>query len=87
VRTEGSLAIGVLGEVSASRDGVPIDLGGLNQRAVLGRMAAMASEVQDSRAIAQALFVTPRSVERTLTELRLRLGLASDVELSGALET
>jgi len=51
------------------------------------RMAAMASEGQDARAIAQALFVTPRSVELTLGELRVRLGLESDVELAGALET
>jgi DNA-binding NarL/FixJ family response regulator len=50
------------------------------------QMAAMASEGQDTRAIAQALFVTPRSVELTLIELRGRLGLTSDVELAAALE-
>jgi DNA-binding NarL/FixJ family response regulator len=50
------------------------------------KMASMASQGQDARAIAQALFVTPRSVEVTLGELRVRLGLRSDVELAGALE-
>ena len=50
------------------------------------KMASMASKGQDARAIAQALFVTPRSVEVTLGELRVRLGLKSDVELAGALD-
>jgi DNA-binding SARP family transcriptional activator/tetratricopeptide (TPR) repeat protein len=50
------------------------------------RMAAMASEGYDARAIAQSLFVTPRTVEVTLTELRQRLGLSSDIELAGVLE-
>jgi DNA-binding CsgD family transcriptional regulator len=47
----------------------------------------MASEGQDARAIAQKLFVTPRRVEVTLGELRVRLGLRSDLELAGALES
>jgi DNA-binding SARP family transcriptional activator/tetratricopeptide (TPR) repeat protein len=51
------------------------------------KMAAMAGEGQDARAIAQKLFVTPRRVELTLGELRMRLGLASDLELAGALES
>jgi DNA-binding NarL/FixJ family response regulator len=50
------------------------------------KMAVLASEGQDVRAIAQALFVTPRTVQVTLGELRLRLGLASDSELAGALD-
>jgi DNA-binding CsgD family transcriptional regulator len=50
------------------------------------KMAAMAGEGQDARAIAEKLFVTPRRVELTLGELRVRLGLASDRELAGALE-
>lgn len=41
---------------------------------------------QAVRAIAQVLFVTPRTVEVTLAELRERLGLTSDVELAGALD-
>ena len=51
------------------------------------KMAAMASEGHDLRAIAQALFVTPRTVEVTLAELRERLGLATDVELAAALDS
>jgi DNA-binding NarL/FixJ family response regulator len=51
------------------------------------KMAAMAGEGHDARAIAQKLFVTPRRVELTLGDLRVRLGLASDVELAGALES
>jgi DNA-binding SARP family transcriptional activator/DNA-binding CsgD family transcriptional regulator len=49
------------------------------------KMAALASEGQDVRAIAQSLFVTPRTVEVTLGELRVRLGLTSDTELAVAL--
>ena len=51
------------------------------------KMATMASEGQEVRTIAQALFVTPRTVEVTLGELRVRLGLASDSELAGALDS
>ena len=50
------------------------------------KMAMLASEGQDVRLIAQALFVTPRTVEVTLDELRVRLGLTSDTELAWALE-
>jgi tetratricopeptide (TPR) repeat protein len=50
------------------------------------KMAAMASEGQEVRSIAQALFVTPRTVEITLAGLRERLGLANDAELAGALD-
>jgi DNA-binding CsgD family transcriptional regulator len=50
------------------------------------KMAVLASEGRAVRAIAQALFVTPRTVEVTLDELRVRLGLTSDTELAGALD-
>jgi DNA-binding CsgD family transcriptional regulator len=49
------------------------------------RIATRAASGATSRAIAQELFVTPPLVERTLAELRDRLGVATDAELAAAL--
>jgi DNA-binding CsgD family transcriptional regulator len=51
------------------------------------RIATLAAAGGTSRAIAQDLFVTPLLVERTLAELRDRLGVATDAELAAALPT
>jgi tetratricopeptide (TPR) repeat protein len=51
------------------------------------KMAVLASQGQDVRAIAQALFVTPRTVELTLGRLRVRLGLSTDSDLAAALDS
>jgi DNA-binding CsgD family transcriptional regulator len=49
------------------------------------RVAQEAAAGRTSRAIAQELFVTPALVERTLAELRDRLGVGTDAELAAAL--
>jgi DNA-binding NarL/FixJ family response regulator len=49
------------------------------------KMATMAAAGDGVRDIAQALFVTPRTVEVTLDGVRTRLGLASDLELASVL--
>ena len=50
----------------------------------VAELAAAGSTVSD---IAQALFVTPAAVERTLADVRSRLGVRSDAELGAALAT
>jgi DNA-binding SARP family transcriptional activator/tetratricopeptide (TPR) repeat protein len=50
------------------------------------RAAAMAAAGRDVRAIAQELFLTPRTVEVMLADLRARLDVDSDAELAGAVE-
>jgi DNA-binding CsgD family transcriptional regulator/tetratricopeptide (TPR) repeat protein len=51
------------------------------------RVALRAAAGATSRTIAQELFVTPVLIERTLAELRNRLGVATDAELASALPT
>jgi DNA-binding NarL/FixJ family response regulator len=48
------------------------------------RAAMMAGAGQDVRAIAQELFLTPRTVEVMLDDLRSRLEVSQDAELAGA---
>ena len=48
-------------------------------------MAAFAAEGQTNRDIAQALFVTPKTVEVHLSNAYRKLGIRSRRELAGAL--
>ena len=79
MRTEGSLAIGVLGEVSASRDGTPIDLGGLKQRAVLALLVLAGGDVVPADRLVDSLWgeAQPRNgtgaLHSYLSHLRKRL--------------
>jgi DNA-binding CsgD family transcriptional regulator len=50
------------------------------------RVAAFAADGQSNRDIAQALFVTPKTVEVHLSNAYRKLGLRSRRELAGALE-
>jgi DNA-binding NarL/FixJ family response regulator len=50
------------------------------------RVAAFAAEGQSNRDIAQALFVTPKTVEVHLSNAYRKLGIRSRRELAGALE-
>jgi DNA-binding SARP family transcriptional activator/DNA-binding CsgD family transcriptional regulator len=49
------------------------------------RIARLAADGASASAVAQALFLTPAVVERTLAEVRERLGVGSDAELGAAL--
>jgi DNA-binding CsgD family transcriptional regulator len=76
----------VAAELRADGADVPADAGDVvwvtpTERRIALRVAAGAT----SRAIAQELFVTPLLVERTLAELRDRLGVGTDAELAAAL--
>lgn len=76
----------VAAELRADGVDVPADAGDVvwvtaNER----RAAQLAAAGASSRAIAQEFFVTPALVERTLAELRDRLGVATDAELAAAL--
>ena len=79
VRTGGALAIGVLGEVSASRDGVPVDLGGLKQRAVLALLVLARGDVVPADRLVDSLWgeAQPRNgtgaLHSYLSHLRKRL--------------
>jgi len=79
VRTDGALAIGVLGEVSASRDGKPIDLGGLKQRAVLALLVLAGGDVVPADRLVDSLWgeAQPRNgtgaLHSYLSHLRKRL--------------
>jgi DNA-binding CsgD family transcriptional regulator len=50
------------------------------------RVAAMAAEGLSNRQIAEALFVTPKTVENHLGRVYRKLDIGSRVELSDALE-
>jgi DNA-binding SARP family transcriptional activator/DNA-binding CsgD family transcriptional regulator len=49
------------------------------------RIARLAADGASASAVAQALFLTPAVVERTLGEVRERLGVSNDAELGAAL--
>ena len=49
------------------------------------RIARLAADGASASAVAQALFLTPAVVERTLAEVRERLGVSSDAALGAAL--
>ncbi len=49
------------------------------------RVARLAATGATASAIAQELFLTPAVVERTLAEVRKRLGVSTDAELGAAL--
>ena len=51
------------------------------------RVATLAADGQRNRDIAQALYVTPKTVELHLTNAYRKLGIRSRRELAGALET
>ena len=51
------------------------------------RVAGMAAGGQTNREIAQALFVTPKTVEMHLSHVYRKLGIRSRSQLQGALET
>ena len=50
------------------------------------RIARLAADGASASAVAQALFLTPAVVERTLAEVRQRLGVSTDAELGVALD-
>jgi DNA-binding CsgD family transcriptional regulator len=50
------------------------------------RIARLAADGASASAVAEALFLTPAVVERTLAEVRERLGVRSDAELGAALD-
>ena len=51
------------------------------------RVAGMAAKEMTNRDIAQALFVTPKTVEVHLSSVYRKLGITSRAQLSGALGT
>lgn len=79
VRTDGSVAISVLGEVSATRDGTPVDLGGLKQRAVLALLVLAHGDVVPADGLVDSLWgdSPPRNgtgaLHSYLSHLRKRL--------------
>ncbi|MGZ4610705.1 MAG: BTAD domain-containing putative transcriptional regulator [Actinomycetes bacterium] len=74
-----TLAISVLGEVSASRDGAPVDLGGLKQRAVLALLVLARGDVVPADRLVDSLWgaAQPRNgtgaLHSYLSHLRRRL--------------
>jgi tetratricopeptide (TPR) repeat protein len=76
----------IAAELAALGATVPIEPEIATLTAAERKMAVLASEGRDVRAIAQALFVTPRTVEVTWTSCACRLGLTPDTELAGALD-
>jgi DNA-binding SARP family transcriptional activator len=79
VRTQGSLALSVLGEIAARRDGASLDLGGRKQRAVLAMLVLARGDVVPADRLVDSLWgkVQPRNgtgaLHSYLSHLRKRL--------------